>query len=535
MQFKGSFVGIAITMGIAATTNSALAVDPTIISDHQATGQLVEIALKGDESKTYIEPLWEKKVTNSDANENQMSMVKIGDKLYQCIAVFKGGITLRTFSCSDGSLIEEKTGLTFPLGTDISICDRRTDPFITTDDAGNIVVAYLAAQIQSNKTFKISVCLQPVNEDWTAKGDVRISDSFILGSYKNSNTNIINFLFMDRIDHIKGDVVNNSYSFKTLIGAPTDISGEHKGHTYQHDFIYATITQESLTLSKIIHHFYDESRFSHRDCAPFPGKENLIILTNDHKQHKEFVGPAVFDLETAEMHTAENASFSSYLENNLWFSNIQCDQCRGFYPFIHNGHVLAAFGAQCNTTNGTDFQIMEMPDAESFSGSYPLWRVPQTPFAVPERNTFSAMREIVLTESSVAPSADTAPAMTTYYSTETGKVKAEAPENDTHDVSTTLYMYAPGTGLAAYKITTKNVVPTGIVATTTASGISFALNGRTLTIENLPEDTQVALTDMAGHRFRLSSEGASYDLSDYAEGVYILTANGFKPAKLILH
>ena len=112
MQFKGSFVGIAITMGIAVTTNSALAVDPTTISDHQATGQLAEITLKGDESKTYIEPLWEKKVTNSDANENQMSMVKIGDKLYQCIAVYKGGITLRTFSCSDGSLIEEKTGIT---------------------------------------------------------------------------------------------------------------------------------------------------------------------------------------------------------------------------------------------------------------------------------------------------------------------------------------------------------------------------------------------------------------------------------------
>ena len=61
------------------------------------------------------------------------------------------------------------------------------------------------------------------------------------------------------------------------------------------------------------------------------------------------------------------------------------------------------------------------------------------------------------------------------------------------------------------------------------------LNGRTLTIENLPDDAEVALTDMAGRRFRLSSETASYDLSAYAEGVYILTANGCKPAKLTLH
>ena len=168
---------------------------------------------------------------------------------------------------------------------------------------------------------------------------------------------------------------------------------------------------------------------------------------------------------------------------------------RGVCAFPHREQrIMAVADGNVETGDPISFRLIHWGGSENIAeGSTELWQAPANPFAVP---------------ASLDKKYYTAHAVATPAGPETGD-----------NVSSDLYFYAPGSGLARYRMTTSGTTLSAVNPGADPTAAPF-LDGTTL---RLPHPSPVTLHTTDGrHVITISSPATALDLSTLLPGLYIV-------------
>lgn len=473
----------------------------------------ISLQLPGDTKPTTLTANWEAELTNKDGNQNQMSMAKCGDDLFVCISYYddiddrKGALFLRRYSALDGTADEMTIAL--PEDFQPQYADAETFHAITSDSNGNLVAMLLDEYINDTGTKALKITLYHV--DLTTR--MLDSDSRIeieIPTDKLNPSPVYN-PWMERIDSFKGDFLSGVFCFGATMGW-RDQAIMKKKFLYSHQIIDYDITRANpveITDKQI---FIFESTTDQNHCPDIvPLSEGSFVVTRNFYDG-EYYPPTIY--------TVADGKTTDTLSDN-WGSNAEMAYCRGFYPFIHNGHTLALFGQRHDTTNegnGAAYCLINLPGKKTFNGYTPMWDFPATSFpsGEAEHPVYQKFyRQLAVVE----------------------VPQASAADADDEGSVTNIYICSPGTGIGSYTLATKTSTPTSIlgIGNDADEAPMPVLQGRTLYLSAATDALTAELFDTTGrHIASLPASGTEIDLSSLSTGLYIVRT-GSHVIKICLH
>jgi len=457
-----------------------------------------EFTLSGDSRPTKVSVLWEMDLENRDGNQNQVSMAKCGGVIYVCVSHYEDlredrtkGLFLRRFSAQTGETLGDLC-VELPAGFTAGQIDRSHT--VASDDNGDLIAAIIR---RNSATGLAGISLRRVIVD----GDVACLDEATAVDFDIPNLPTAQDLepWMERIDGFTGSFAEGRFSFRTTL---TVFNGAQSVYyNYHIDYDASRKSPCSATPLRFVFDNTIVNDNSFPDVAAIPGSVNRHVVTLsafDNTSTARLYSPTIFE---------EGVSTGNTLAMHGWHTVTGADACRGFYPFVHNGHTLAVYSAFHSDRHGSRFRMISLPDGDVFDNAVPLCELP-TGDAFP---TGGADRPVYMRKYRQLAIAE--PAGTTV-------------RDRTGSVTTRLYTCAPGSGIGAYELYT----PSGSTGITEPSADAdspvMRLSGRTLAVDyngNQDSCTALEIFDTTGRLVHsICPVLSANDLSCLPAGVYLV-------------
>lgn len=485
-------------MALSVMASVIVCVNATETVDlHQITSSVPEFQLTGDDYTSYVSTLWEWDLANVDGNQNQMSMAKCGNTLYVCVTYFddvenrKGNLFLCKYSVETGEHLEN---ITIETPNDFKPGMSEQSYAIVSDDDGNLIVA-LAKPDAKGKMY----CIDMRKVDFSGNEPQLLADTAVQIELPNMTASKYE-PWMERLNDFSGSFDDGQFSFYTTVGRLHDSRWRYTGFDIVVDTTLPLDEQVSVD-EKYLRVKGEHYQNSSPDMVLFPGSVSSYVTTLNQWMYGDN------DNVSTGMVNPTLIQDGYTTDDNLgvfdWHSSDK-GYCRGFYPFYHNGHALAVYGASNNETDGATFRVITLPGEQTFFGAEELFTIPSTPFPA-GGEAHKAYPKNYLQLVVVEP------------------LENQMRNNVVSEV-TRLYVCAPGCGIAAYELVTP--MSAAGVESVEFENANVRIEGWNLMVDNsevLSAGTRVEVFDFSGrklHSSRLTS--TSHDLSFLAPGIYLV-------------
>lgn len=431
---------------------------------------------------TKLTPVWERQLLNDDANQNQMSMAVANGSIYVCVDYYdgdtdesinrKGKIFIRKYDCATGAetlhLLEYPE---FPDIVDAPTFDSTDNiPFIVSDGDD----ALFLAQIRRTSSYDFDIHFVEINQN---------AVSFIQDNiyYAHATLHLEGKIWMERIDVVNGSIKNGDFAFRAMIGGfRNDGSDNTDNKNYSYYVIdYAKDGMSAVELS--IENNPDIQRLAYPQLFNIPDSEAFLFMAMPDGYETKNKVPLLY-----------TAISEDPIKLNFQLAN----HCRGLIPFVHNGQIYAVYAKTNNSTDGSQFQLIELDASTGIHVD--VANFPKVPFSV-EKPQYKAVQQMAVAKPVVV------------------KNRADAATE-----ATDLYVYAPGAGIGAYKIETKEDTSNGIV-TVAHSDVQVKWINRKLQFGSSDFDGQsVKIYSATGQMVMISEirDGVA-DLNELSAGFYV--------------
>lgn len=423
---------------------------------------------------TKLTPVWERQLLNDDANQNQMSMAVANGSIYVCVDYYdadtdettnrKGKIFIRKYDCATGA---ETTHLmaypSFPDIADAPTFDSADNiPFIVSDEDN----ALFLAQIRRTTSYDFDIHFVEINQNTV---------NFIQDNvyYANATLHLEGNVWMERIDVVSGSIKNGNFAFRAVIGGFRNDGLDNKDNKNYSYFLieYAKDGMSAVELN--IDNNSDIQKLAYPQLFNIPDSEAFLFMAMPDGYETKNKVPLLY-----------TAISEDPIKLNFQLSN----HCRGIIPFVHNGQVYAVYAKTNNSTDGSQFQLIKL-DA-SFGTHENVANFPMVPFSV-KNPQYKAVQQMAV-----------------------AKPVAVKNRADAATEATDLYVYAPGSGVGAYRIETKEDTSNGIVPVADADVQVKWINGQ----------LQFGSSDFDGQSVKIySATGQMVMISEISDGITDLT------------
>lgn len=418
---------------------------------------------------TKLTPVWERQLLNDDANQNQMSMAVANGSIYVCVDYYdadtdettnrKGKIFIRKYDCATGE--ETLHRIDYPSFYGIAdahaiASDDPNMPFIVSDDTDALFVAQVCHPTAHHFDVhfaEISQSTMTINEDnqYLAEGLLQLKDK----------------MWMERIDNIKGSIKDNNFAFRAVFGGVY-----HNANQYDYSYYIIDYKGQPEVPTKIyITNHTVTSSIAYPQLSNIPGSSSYIFTSMPNG-----TANAVPEL------------YTSTDEEPIKLGFTQAEFCRGINLFVHNDKLYAVYAKTNNSTDGTQFQLIKL---DASSGTHEnVANFPMVPFSV-KNPQYKAVQQMAV-----------------------AKPVAVKNRSDAATEATDLYVYAPGDGVGAYRIETKEDTSNGIVPVADADVQVKWINGQ----------LQFGSSDFDGQSVKIySATGQMVMISEISDGITDLT------------
>lgn len=379
---------------------------------------------------TKLTPVWERQLSNDDANQNQMSMAVANGNIYVCVDYFngdrKGEIFIRKYDCATG---EETTHLIaypkfYEMEYQPEIASNNPNfPFIVSDDTETLFLAqsWRLPDGASGSRNVVRVYFAEIDQDDNEM--TIIKDNLY---FAEAMLTLNGAMWMERIDRVNGSIKDGDFSFRAVFAGKL-------GSYYSYYIMDYKGVPEMLVA-------FDAG--SGNETLAYPQLSNIpgtdaYILTG--MPYNNVVSKELY------LYTKDNPE---QIKLGWKFG----ENCRGIIPFVHNGQVYAVYAKTNNSTDGSQFQLIKL---DASSGVYSdVTTMPDVPFMGPEQQ-FNAVQQMAV-----------------------AKPVTVKNRSDAATEATDLYVYAPGAGVGAYRIETKEDTSNGIVPVADADVQVKWINGQ---------------------------------------------------------
>ena len=418
---------------------------------------------------TKLTPVWERQLLNDDANQNQMSMAVANGSIYVCVDYYdadadesinrKGKIFIRKYDCATGE--ETLHRIDYPSFYGIAdahaiASDDPNMPFIVSDDTDALFVAQVCHPTAHHFDVhfaEINQSTMTINEDnqYLAEGLLQLKDK----------------MWMERIDNIKGSIKDNNFAFRAVFGGVY-----HNANQYDYSYYIIDYKGQPEVPTKIyITNHTVTSSIAYPQLSNIPGSSSYIFTSMPNG-----TANAVPEL------------YTSTDEEPIKLGFTQAEFCRGINLFVHNDKLYAVYAKTNNSTDGTQFQLIKL---DASSGTHEnVANFPMVPFSV-KNPQYKAVQQMAV-----------------------AKPVAVKNRADAATEATDLYVYAPGAGVGAYRIETKEDTSNGIVSVADSAVQVKWINGQ----------LQFGSSDFDGQSVKIySATGQMVMISEISDGIADLT------------
>lgn len=363
---------------------------------------------------TKLTPVWERQLLNDDANQNQMSMAVANGSIYVCVDYFNGDrngkIFIRKYDCATGTetthLIDYPKFYDMPYQPEIAPVNPNF-PFIVSDDTETLFVAQvwrLPDDVIGESRNVVRVYFAEIDQ-----GDMTIIKDDLY--FAEAMLTLNGAMWMERIDRVNGSIKDGDFSFRAVFAGKPD--------TYYRYYI-----------------------------MDYKGIPEMLVAFDAGSGNQTLAYPHLSNISGTDAYILTGMPYNNVVSNELYLytpdnsGQIQLgwqlgENCRGVSPFVHNGQVYAVYAKTNNSTDGSQFQLIKL---DASSGTHEdVANFPKVPFSV-EKPQYKAVQQMAV-----------------------AKPVAVKNRADAATEATDLYVYAPGAGIGAYKIETKEDTSNGIV------------------------------------------------------------------------
>lgn len=415
---------------------------------------------------TKLTPVWERQLLNNDAYQNQMSMAVANGNIYVCVDYLdadtdettnrKGKIFIRKYNCATGE--ETLHRIDYPSFYGIAdahaiASDNPNMPFIVSDDTDALFVAQVCHPTAHHFDVhfaEINQSTMTINEDnqYLAEGLLQLKDK----------------MWMERIDRIHGSIKDNNFEFRAVFGGVYHTSTDKYNYSY---YIMDYQGQSDVPVGINIVNHNTTSAIAYPQLSNIPGSSSYIFTSMPNG-----------------MANAVPELYTSTDEEPIKLGFTQAEFCRGINLFVHNDKLYAVYAKTNNSTDGTQFQLIKL---DASSGTHEnVANFPMVPFSV-KKPQYKAVQQMAVARPV------------------TVKNRADAATE-----ATDLYVYAPGAGVGAYRIETKEDTSNGIVPLADADVQVKWINGQ----------LQFGSSDFDGQSVKIySATGQMVIISEISDGI----------------
>ncbi len=429
---------------------------------------------------TRLTPVWERQLSNDDANQNQMSMAVANGNIYVCVDYYdadtdettnrKGKIFIRKYDCATGA--ETTHLIAYPKFYEMEYqpeiaSNNPNFPFIVSDDTETLFLAqsWRLPDGASGSRNVVRVYFAEIDQDDNEM--TIIKDNLY---FAEAMLTLNGAMWMERIDRVNGSIKDGGFSFRAVFAGKL-------GSYYSYYIMDYKGVPEMLVA-------FDAG--SGNETLAYPQLSNIpgtdaYILTG--MPYNNVVSKELY------LYTKDNPE---QIKLGWKFG----ENCRGIIPFVYNEQVYAVYAKTNNSTDGSQFQLIKL---DASSGVYSdVTTMPDVPFMGPEQQ-FNAVQQMAVAKPVT--------------------VKNRA---DAGIVATDLYVYAPGAGVGAYRIETKEDTSNGIVPVADADVQVKWINGQLQFGSSDFDDQSVKIYSATGQMVMFSEicDGIA-DLNGLRAGFYV--------------
>lgn len=423
---------------------------------------------------TRLTPVWERQLSNDDANQNQMSMAVANGNIYVCVDYFngdrKGEIFIRKYDCATG---EETTHLIaypkfYEMEYQPEIASNNPNfPFIVSDDTETLflVQSWRLPDGASGSRNVVRVYFAEIDQDDNEM--TIIKDNLY---FAEAMLTLNGAMWMERIDRVNGSIKDGDFSFRAVFAG--------KLGSYYSYYI-----------------------------MDYKGVPEMLVAFDAGSGNETLAYPQLSNIPETDAYILTGMPYNNVVSNELYlYTKDNSEQiklgwkfgenCRGIIPFVHNGQVYAVYAKTNNSTDGSLFQLIKL---DASTGVYSdVTTIPDVPFVGPEQQ-YKAVQQMAVAKSV------------------TVKNRADAATE-----ATDLYVYAPGAGVGAYRIETKEDTSNGIVPVADADVQVKWINGQ-LQFGSSEFDGQSVKIYSATGQLVLTAEicNGIVDLNELSAGFYV--------------
>lgn len=359
---------------------------------------------------TKLTPVWERQLSNDDANQNQMSMAVANGNIYVCVDYFNGDrngkIFIRKYDCTTGAetmhVIEYPKFDDMPYQPEIAPVNPNF-PFIVSDDTETLFVAQVwrlpdYVMDESHNVVRVYFAEIDQNDMTIIKDNLYFAEAMLT---------LNGAMWMERIDRVNGSIKDGNFSFRAVFAG--------KPNSYYSYYI-----------------------------MDYRGVPEMLVAFDAGSDNQTLAYPQLSNIPETDAYILTGMPYNNVVSNELYlYTKDNSEQiklgwkfgenCRGVIPFVHNGQVYAVYARTNNSTDGSQFQLIEL-DA-STGVHVDVAKFPDVPFSV-KSPLYKAVQQMAV-----------------------AKPVAVKNRADAGIVATDLYVYAPGAGVGAYRIETKRILP----------------------------------------------------------------------------
>lgn len=378
---------------------------------------------------TKLTPVWERQLSNDDANQNQMSMALANGNIYVCVDYFNGDrngkIFIRKYDCTTGAetmhVIEYPKFDDMPYQPEIAPVNPNF-PFIVSDDTETLFVAQVwrlpdYVMDESHNVVRVYFAEIDQNDMTIIKDNLYFAEAMLT---------LNGAMWMERIDRVNGSIKDGNFSFRAVFAG--------KPNSYYSYYI-----------------------------MDYRGVPEMLVAFDAGSDNQTLAYPQLSNIPETDAYILTGMPYNNVVSKELYLytpdnpEQIKLgwkfgENCRGIIPFVHNGQLYAVYAKTNNSTDGSQFQLIEL---NASSGMHvDVASFPKVPFSV-KNPQYKAVQQMAVARPV------------------TVKNRADAATE-----ATDLYVYAPGAGVGAYRIETKEDTSNGIVPVAAADVQVKWINGQ---------------------------------------------------------
>lgn len=420
---------------------------------------------------TKLTPVWERQLLNDDANQNQMSMAVANGSIYVCVDYYdadadesinrKGKIFIRKYDCATGAetthLIDYPKFYDMPYQPEIAP-DNPNFPFIVSDDTETLFVAQVwrlpdYVMDESHNVVRVYFAEIDQNDMTIIKDNLYFAEAMLT---------LNGAMWMERIDRVNGSIKDGDFSFRAVFAG--------KLGSYYRYYI-----------------------------MDYKGVPEMLVAFDAGSDNQTLAYPQLSNIPETDAYILTGMPYNNVVSNELYlYTKDNSEQiklgwkfgenCRGVIPFVQNGQVYAVYAKTNNSTDGSQFQLIKL---DASSGTHEnVANFPMVPFSV-KNPQYKAVQQMAV-----------------------AKPVTEKNRADAATEATDLYVYAPGAGVGAYRIETKEDTSNGIVSVADSAVQVKWINGQ----------LQFGSSDFDGQSVKIySATGQMVMISEISDGIADLT------------